>query len=92
MARAPAPGASHGARLLDGGGRLQLVPEAVGHLPQFRQMANFTYGTNKEVIKSLSPDLLRLLGFKPWGGYGAIGDPSAENILEEQLVGELSDA
>jgi len=59
--------------------------------PQFRQMANFTYGTSREVVDTLTPDLLRLLGFKPWGGYGAIGDPSAESILGEQLIGELTD-
>jgi hypothetical protein len=60
--------------------------------PQFRQMANFTYGTKQEVLQALTPDLLRLLGFKPWGGYGAIGDPTSENILAEQLVGELRDS
>jgi hypothetical protein len=60
--------------------------------PQFRQMANFTYGTKQEVLQALTPDLLRLLGFKPWGGYGAVGDPTAENILEDQLVGELRDS
>jgi len=60
--------------------------------PQFRQMANFTYGTDKNVLKKLTPDLVRLLGFKPWGGYGAIGDPSSNNILEEGLVGELADS
>jgi ectoine hydroxylase-related dioxygenase (phytanoyl-CoA dioxygenase family) len=60
--------------------------------PQFRQMANFTYGTHPKVIEALDPDLLRLLGFKPWGGYGAIGDPSAESILQEKTIGELTDA
>lgn len=60
--------------------------------PQFRQMANFTYGTDPKVLKTLSPDLLRILGFKPWGGYGAIGDPGAENILQDRLIGELAEA
>jgi hypothetical protein len=60
--------------------------------PQFRQMANFTFGTDKDVLRSLAPDLLPLLGFKPWGGYGAVGDPSSKNILEERLLGELTDA
>jgi hypothetical protein len=59
--------------------------------PQFRQMTNFTFGTDREVLASLAPDLLRLLGFKPWGGYGAIGDPSSENILEDELVRQLED-
>jgi Phytanoyl-CoA dioxygenase (PhyH) len=58
--------------------------------PQFRQMANFTFGTDMEVLRNLTPDLLHLLGFKPWGGYGAIGDPSSESILEERRIGELS--
>jgi hypothetical protein len=58
--------------------------------PQFRQMANFTYGTRREVIDTLTPNLLRLLGFKPWGGYGATGDPSAKTIQSaEKLIGEL---
>lgn len=58
--------------------------------PQFRQMANFTYGTRRDVVETWSPDLLNLLCFKPWGGYGATGDHAAEMILSgEQTTGEL---
>ena len=58
--------------------------------PQLRQMANLTYGTRKEVIDAMPPELLPLLGFKPWGGYGATGDPGAALIQRgEDTLGEL---
>ncbi len=60
--------------------------------PQFRQMINFTYGTRGDVISSLGPELKTLLGFKPWGGYGATGDQHAECIVRgEDGVGILGD-
>ena len=49
--------------------------------PQFRQMLNFTYGMKDEVTANLKPQSRALLGFKPWGGYGATGDQHAENIV-----------
>jgi hypothetical protein len=58
--------------------------------PQIRQMANLTYGTRRDVLDEMSPELLALLGFKPWGGYGATGDPSAQQIRHgEDTLGEL---
>lgn len=38
--------------------------------PQFRQQENFLLGTRPEVLETLSEDLLALIGFKPWMGYG----------------------
>lgn len=58
--------------------------------PQFRQMANFTYGTRTDVVDGLSPDLRALLGFKPWRGYGATGEHGAQDIARgEETLGEL---
>jgi len=53
-------------------------------------MANFPFGTRRDIVRDLSPDLLKLLGFIPWSGYGATGDPSADMIAAgEDLLGEL---
>jgi ectoine hydroxylase-related dioxygenase (phytanoyl-CoA dioxygenase family) len=59
--------------------------------PQFRQMMNFPYGTAPEVVEGLSPDMIGLLGFRPWRGYGSTGDPSADRIAPaDKQVGRLS--
>ena len=54
--------------------------------PQYRQMNNFTYGARLDVQENLDDAKRQLLGFKPWGGYGATGDQHADYILrgEEQ--------
>jgi ectoine hydroxylase-related dioxygenase (phytanoyl-CoA dioxygenase family) len=52
--------------------------------PQFRQMLNFTYATRPEVLGNISARTEYLLGFKPWGGYGATGDQSAERIIKAE--------
>jgi ectoine hydroxylase-related dioxygenase (phytanoyl-CoA dioxygenase family) len=60
--------------------------------PQFRQMLNFTYATRKEVLEGISDKTEYLLGFKPWGGYGATGDQSADKIVKaEDQVGVLGE-
>jgi ectoine hydroxylase-related dioxygenase (phytanoyl-CoA dioxygenase family) len=60
--------------------------------PQFRQMLNFTYGMRDDVVSKLDKDARDLLGFKPWGGYGATGDQHAESITPaEQQVGMLGE-
>lgn len=60
--------------------------------PQFRQMLNFTYATRREVLEHISPRTEYLLGFKPWGGYGATGDQHAEKIVKaEDQVGVLGE-
>ena len=55
--------------------------------PQMRTLMNFTYGTKAEVLADASPELLKLLGFKTWSGYGETGElgggwarPAAETI------------
>ncbi len=60
--------------------------------PQFRQMLNFTYGMKDEIADNLSLKSRSLLGFKPWGGYGATGDQHAESIVRgDQQIGELGE-
>ena len=59
--------------------------------PQFRQMLNFTYATKQQVLADLDARSKYLLGFKPWGGYGATGDQFADEIIKaEDQVGELT--
>lgn len=38
--------------------------------PQFRQQENYLLGTRPEVLESASPELLALIGFRAWQGYG----------------------
>ncbi len=57
--------------------------------PQFRQMDNYPFGTRQEVIDELEPDLLKLLGFSPWRGYGATGEPGADIRPGTETVGEM---
>ncbi|MCY4531379.1 MAG: phytanoyl-CoA dioxygenase family protein [Gammaproteobacteria bacterium] len=57
--------------------------------PQFRQQENFQLGTSPEVLAEASEELLAILGFKPWQGYGHI-----ENNIEwvargQYALGEL---
>ena len=60
--------------------------------PQFRQMLNFTYATRQEVLERVSERTERLLGFAPWGGYGATGDQYAKRIVKaEDQIGELGE-
>ena len=60
--------------------------------PQFRQMLNFTYATRQEVLRRISRKTEYLLGFKPWGGYGATGDQYADRIVKaEDQVGVLGE-
>ncbi len=58
--------------------------------PQFRPQENFTIGTRPEVLAEASPDLLALLGFKIWSGYGRVESPVAEFVSQnETSLGEL---
>ncbi len=58
--------------------------------PQFRQQENMVAGTAPEVLDQASPDLLELLGFKLWQGYGRIESPHDESIVRGQTsLGEL---
>jgi len=58
--------------------------------PQMRTLMNFTLGTKPEVLERASPELRRLLGFKPWSGYGSTGEWGAEWALPaSETTGEL---
>lgn len=57
--------------------------------PQFRQQENLLLGTRPEVLESMSSELKRLCGFKPWQGYGDF-ENSGEFVERDQYtVGEL---
>ncbi len=58
--------------------------------PQFRPQENFAIGTRPEVLEEASPELLALLGFKIWNGYGRVESPVAEYVTQdERSMGEL---
>ena len=52
--------------------------------PQFRQQENLVVGTAPAVLRDASPELLALLGFKVWQGYGRIESPKCESISPGQ--------
>lgn len=54
--------------------------------PQFRPQENFTVGARPEVLEQASEDLLGLLGFGVWCGYGRTGNPTVAYVdpAEEQ--------
>lgn len=57
--------------------------------PQFRQQQNFLLGTLPEVLEEASDELLALIGFKPWQGYGGY-ERGAELLTRGQYaLGEL---
>lgn len=58
--------------------------------PQMRTLQNFTLATRPEVLEGASPELLKLLGFKVWHGYGQtdmVGMDYARPARE--MIGEL---
>ncbi len=58
--------------------------------PQFRQQENMMMGTDPEVIADAPDELLALLGFRLWQGYGRIESPRNEFIAQGQrALGEL---
>jgi ectoine hydroxylase-related dioxygenase (phytanoyl-CoA dioxygenase family) len=58
--------------------------------PQFRPQENFTVGARPEMLTEASPELLALLGFKIWSGYGRVESPVAEFVSQdEKSLGEL---
>ncbi len=61
--------------------------------PQLRPQENFCVGTRPEVLRAASPDLLELLGFRVWSGYGRTGDPVVDFIdPHEQPIGQMTPA
>lgn len=76
-----------GANVSDGN-RYGLLSTFCG--PQFRPQENFTVGTRPEVLAEAPPELLALLGFKIWSGYGRVENPVADFISQnEPTLGEM---
>ena len=57
--------------------------------PMFRQQENFLLGTRPEVLANASDELLQLIGFKPWEGYGAFEACGEYSLRDQYTVGEL---
>ncbi len=58
--------------------------------PQFRQQENLTLGVSQEVLDEADADLLALLGFKTWSGYGRVESPRQSFVVRgETGLGEL---
>ena len=62
--------------------RLGIITAFCG--PQFRPMENYVVGARQELLDDASPELLRLLGFKVWNGYGKQDDPNQAYIRRGQ--------
>ncbi|MCS5569080.1 MAG: phytanoyl-CoA dioxygenase family protein [Pseudomonadales bacterium] len=58
--------------------------------PQFRQQENFMLGTSPEVLAEASEELLALIGFKPWQGYGGYEGHYDRVKRGEYALGELT--
>ena len=58
--------------------------------PQFRQQENYLLGTRPEVLEAASPELLKLIGFKPWQGYGGYENGAEWNKRGVYALGELA--
>jgi ectoine hydroxylase-related dioxygenase (phytanoyl-CoA dioxygenase family) len=70
------------------GSRLGIQTSYCG--PQFRPMENYTLGIRPEVLADLPRELLPLLGFKLWSGYGHTGEMGAAFARPgAELLGEL---
>ena len=54
--------------------------------PMLRPQENFTIGTDPAVLEGASEDLLALLGYKIWNGYGRIESPLAGLISRDDLA------
>ncbi len=58
--------------------------------PQYRPQENFTVGTRPEVRDQASRDLLELLGFGVWCGYGRTGNPTIGFVdPDDELPGAM---
>ena len=67
--------------------RIGLTPNFGG--PQFRQQENLLLGPRPEVIEGMSDELLKLIGFRPWLGYGGYENCGGLVKRGEYTVGEL---
>ncbi|MCY3839749.1 MAG: phytanoyl-CoA dioxygenase family protein [Gammaproteobacteria bacterium] len=57
--------------------------------PQFRQQENFLLGTLPAVVEEASSELLALMGFKAWQGYGGYENHGQWVARGEYALGEL---
>lgn len=57
--------------------------------PQCRQQENFLLGTSQDVLDCASDELLSLIGFKPWQGYGGYETCGEFVSRDQQALGEL---
>ena len=58
--------------------------------PQFRQQENLQLGTSPEVLEEASEELLALIGFKAWYGYGSLKPAQGEWVTRgHYALGEL---
>ncbi len=57
--------------------------------PQFRQQENFLLGTLPKVLETASPELLALIGFKTWQGYGGYENSGQWIARGQYALGEL---
>ena len=61
-------------------------------VPIVRQLTNFTYSLKPDVQAKLPGEMIELLGFKPWEGYGLTDDSNADFALPaSQIAGRLGD-
>ena len=61
-------------------------------VPTVRQLTNFTYGLRPELKSEVSPEMLDLLGFRPWESYGMTSDPTADVAQSgTEMAGRLGD-
>lgn len=65
------------------GGEERLAVLTTFCAPQFRQQENFTLSTDRNLIKELDADILELLGFRAWNGYGRSSHPTDEWVMPD---------
>lgn len=57
--------------------------------PHCRQQENFFLGTSDEVLSQANDELLELIGFKAWQGYGGYETNNGFLSRDRQALGEL---
>ncbi len=61
-------------------------------VPIVRQLTNFTYSLKPDVQATLPKEMIDLLGFKPWEGYGLTDDSNADFARPaSEVAGRLGD-
>ncbi|MDA0230179.1 MAG: phytanoyl-CoA dioxygenase family protein [Proteobacteria bacterium] len=57
--------------------------------PQWLALGNYTLGATDDIVATASPELLALLGFRVWDGYGKLDDPGVEYISRPNFAGPV---